>query len=193
MVVGVAVAAGGVAAVESPIIALGIALAVAAIGAASFNLVSTERAATLVLLCGVMILGKGWANLGIPGAVPVPLTEIIFLPLAMIALLDRKTRLDPRILLPLCLYATLVGIRLLFDYPVWRVFAIRDTTPALEAFIMVIAHRAVMRDGVEAWHRRMRTRGGSKVGARVFDVVAEEKILLDSYDVFARVVHSRAR
>lgn len=155
-VVVVMVAAGGFAVSKSPVIALAAAGMVLAVGAASFNLVSAERAATLVLLYGVMILGRGWANLGIPGAVPIPATEIIFVPLAAIALTNRPTRVDARILLPLCLYATLVGIRLLFDYPVWGIFAIRDTTPAIEAFILVIGYRAVMRDGVESWVRRMR-------------------------------------
>lgn len=150
------ITAGGFAVVESPLIAMAAAGAVFAAGAASFNLVSAERTVTLILIYGVMLLGKGWANLGIPGAIPIPATEILFVPLAAVALLNRRTRLDAKILLPLCLFAALVGIRLLFDYPVWRIFAIRDTTPALEAFILVIGYRAVMRDGVEPWIRRMR-------------------------------------
>ena len=155
-VVALAVTAGGFAVSESPLIALAAAGMVLAAGAATFDPVSAERATVLILVYGVMILGKGWANLGIPGAIPIPATEILFVPLAAIAMMNRPTRLDARILLPLCLFATLVGIRLLFDYPVWRILAIRDTTPALEAFILVIGHRAVMRDGVEAWTRRMR-------------------------------------
>jgi len=153
---GVAVAMGGYAVAESSMIAIAAAAAVFAVGAASLNLITAERAVTLVLLYGVMLLGKGWANLGIPGAIPIPATEILFVPLAAVALFDRPTRLDARILVPLCLFACLVGTRLLFDYPVWRIFAIRDTTPALEAFILLIGHRAVMRDGVQAWIRRMR-------------------------------------
>lgn len=155
-VVALVVTAGGFAVSESPLIALAAAGMVLAAGAASYDLVSAERATTLILVYGVMILGKGWANLGIPGAIPIPATEILFVPLAAIALMNRSTRLETRILLPLCLYATLVGIRLFFDYPVWHIFAIRDTTPALEAFILVVGYRAVMRDGVEAWSRRMR-------------------------------------
>jgi len=147
---------GGLAATEFPLIALVGAIVVLALGVASFDLPMAERAATLLLVSGAMILGRGWANLGIPGAIPIPATEIVFIPLAAIALLNRRTRLDYKILLPLCLYATLVGIRLLFDFPVWGVFAVRDTTFALEAFILVIGYRVIMRDGVEAWYRRMR-------------------------------------
>jgi hypothetical protein len=155
-VVAAGVAIGGFAVSQSPLIALAATGTVLAVGAASFNLVSSERAATLILIYGAMILGRGWANLGVPGAIPIPATEIVFIPLATIALLDRRTRLDAHVLLPLCLYASLVAIRLLFDYPVWRIFAIRDVTPALEAFILVIGYRAVARDGVEVWTRRMR-------------------------------------
>jgi O-antigen ligase len=153
--VSLVVVAGGLTIAEYPLIAIAAAVLVLAAGAATLDPVAAERAATLLLLYGVMILGKGWANLGIPGAVPIPATEIVFIPLAFLALRDRSTRLDSRILLPLFLFATLVGIRLLFDYPEWRILAIRDTTPALEAFILVIGYRAVMRDGVESWYRRM--------------------------------------
>jgi O-antigen ligase len=155
-VVGLAVAIGGFAVSEFPLIALGTAGLTLAVGAASLNPEGAERIVALTLLCGVMILGRGWANLGIPGAIPIPATEILFVPLAAIALMNRPTRLDPRILLPLCLFAILVTIRLFFDYPVWRIFAIRDTTPAIEAFILLIGYRAVMRDGIDAWVRRMR-------------------------------------
>ncbi|CAN5576931.1 hypothetical protein BH20ACT23_BH20ACT23_23500 [soil metagenome] len=155
-VIAVTVAVGGLAATEFPLVALVGALGILALGVAAFDLPKAERAATLLLVSGAMILGRGWANLGIPGAIPIPATEIVFIPLAGIALLYRRTRLDFKVLLPLCLYATLVGIRLLFDFPVWGTYAIRDVTFALEAFILTIGYRAVMRDGVEAWWRRMR-------------------------------------
>lgn len=154
--VGLTVAAAGFAATEFPMVAVAAAAMVLALGFASFDLSKAQRAATLLLLCGAMMLGRGWANLGVPGAVPIPATEIVFIPLAAIALLNPRTRADHKVLLPLCLWATLVGIRVLFDYPVWGTYAIRDTTFALEAFILVIGYGAIMRDGVEAWHHRMK-------------------------------------
>jgi hypothetical protein len=148
-------AAAGVAAAEIPLAAFGIAAVVLVLSLALFDLQAMERTATMMLVGGAVLLGYGFSNLGIPGGIPLPATEILFLPLALIALAHPPTRLTGKVLLPLSLYALLVGIRLLFDYPVWGVFAIRDTTAALEAFILVIGYRSIARDGVETWFRRM--------------------------------------
>ena len=154
-------AAGGVAAARLPLVALGAAGVLVVLAIASFDLVRVERADTYVLVIGAMCLGYGWANLGIPGPVPIPITEILFIPLAGIALLDAPTRLPSKVLLPLILFVVLVVIRLVFDYPVWGRFAIRDTTMAIEALIMLVGYRAIVRDGVEFWVRRMRYIAGA--------------------------------
>jgi hypothetical protein len=147
--------AAGVAAAVYPLAAFGIAAVVLAIALALRDLTAVETAMTMLLVGGATLLGYGFANLGIPGAVPIPATELLFLPLAIVALADRTTRLDYRVLLPLTLYALLVAIRLVFDYPVHGIFAVRDTTAALEAFILVVGYRAVARDGVRPWIRRL--------------------------------------
>ncbi|CAN5701984.1 hypothetical protein BH24ACT26_BH24ACT26_05010 [soil metagenome] len=157
-----------IAAASAVAIAAGLAAAIYPMGAfllagvvlvAAFALRDTaamERGMMVLLLGGAVMLGYGFANLGIrTGAIPLPATELLFLPLAAFALADRRTRLDPRVLLPLSLYATLVAIRLVFDFPVWGVFAVRDTTAALEAFILVVGYRAIARDGVGPWIRRL--------------------------------------
>jgi hypothetical protein len=150
----VAIAAGLAAAIY-PIAAFALAGVVLALALALQDLEAVERALTMILFGGAVVLGYGFANLGIPGAIPIPATEILFLPLAVVALADRRTRLDARVLLPLTLYAVVVAIRLVFDFPNWGVPAVRDTTAALEAFILVIGFRAVARDGVVPWIRRL--------------------------------------
>ena len=148
--------AAGVAAATYPLAAFLIAAIVVVLALALRDMPAVERTMTMALVGGAMVLGYGFSNLGIrTGAIPLPATELLFLPLAAIALADRNKRLDTRVLLPLTLYALLVLIRLFFDYPNWGVFAVRDTTAALEAFILVVGYRAIARDGVATWVRRM--------------------------------------
>ena len=125
------------------------------------NLTSVERTFALLLVGGATLLGYGWANVGVPGPVPIPITEIIFLPLAAIALADPRARLGFKPLLPLVLYGLVVLIHLVIDYPRYGIFAIRDTTPAIEAFLTVVGYRAVMRDGIDYWARKMRYVAGA--------------------------------
>jgi len=56
----------------------------------------------------------------------------------------------------LVLFALLVASRVAFDYPVWGVYAIRDTTAAIEAFILLVGYRAIARDGIDYWISRCR-------------------------------------
>jgi hypothetical protein len=146
----------GIASVKAPIIGLAIGALVVAIGVAAVDSVTFERSLTLLLVGGAMAMGYGWANIGIPGPIPIPLTEILLLPLVALALVNPDTRVERRILVPLSLFGLLVAVRLLFDFPVWHIYALRDTTEAVEAFVLVVGYRAVMRDGVQFWIRNMR-------------------------------------
>ncbi|MFN2489691.1 MAG: AAA family ATPase [Actinomycetota bacterium] len=149
--------AAGVAVATYPIVAFGLAALVLALAFALRDLTTTERMMAIVLLGGAMMLGNGFANIGVSaGPVPIPATEILFIPLALIALADRRTRLDSRVLLPASLFGLLVLIRLVFDFPVWGIFAVRDTTLALEVFILLVGYRAVARDGIAYWLPRMK-------------------------------------
>lgn len=150
----------GVTTVVAPLFGLAIAAMVMALGVAVTDRTILERGLTLLLVGGAMAMGYGWANLGVPGPIPIPLTEILLLPLVAIALSDPETRLDKNILIPLCLFGLLVAVRLIFDYPVWGIYAVRDTTEAVEAFVLVVGYRAVMRDGVEFWIKHMRYLAG---------------------------------
>jgi hypothetical protein len=150
----VALAAGYVVAL-SPI--FGIALIVLLVGASAVLLDpdAVERATATLLLGGATILGYGFANVGVPGPVPLPAAELLLLPLAGVALLSR-TRIDSRVLIPLFLYVGLVVMRVALDYPVYGKLAIRDATTAIEAFTVLIGYRAIARDGLETWIRRLR-------------------------------------
>jgi hypothetical protein len=150
----------GVASVKAPIVGLAIGALVVAIGVAAVDSVIFERSLTMLLVGGAMAMGYGWANIGIPGPIPIPLTEILLLPLVALALLNPDTRVERRILVPLSLFGLLVAVRLLFDFPVWHIYALRDTTEAVEAFVLVVGYRAVMRDGVSFWIKNMRYLAG---------------------------------
>jgi O-antigen ligase len=150
-------AAAGVAVAVYPVGAVALVWAVIVLAFAFRNLVATERLGALVLLGGVVTLGYGFSNVGLRlGPVPLPATEMLLIPLAALALADARTRARSNVLLPLCLFVGLVFIRLVFDYPNWGIFAIRDTTMAIEMFIVVIGYRAIARDGVEPWVRKLR-------------------------------------
>jgi hypothetical protein len=147
----------GVAVAVAPVLVVPFVALVVVLGIAFQNIVVIERWGALLLLGGAMTLGYGFANLGVRlGPVPLPFTEMLLAPLAALALVSgRRTRPDYRVLLPLCLFAAFVFIRLLFDYPVWGIFAVRDTTMAIEMFIVLIGYRAVARDGVDSWIRKL--------------------------------------
>ena len=147
----------GVAVAVYPVAAVALVWAVVILALAFRNLVATERLGALVLIGGVVTLGYGFANLGLRlGPVPLPATEALLIPLAALALADSRTRMRSNVVLPLCLFVGLVFIRLVFDYPNYGIYAIRDTTMAIEMFILVIGYRAIMRDGVEPWVRKLR-------------------------------------
>jgi O-antigen ligase len=117
---------------------------------------SLERTATIVLIGGTFVLGYGFANLGIQsGGPPIPLTELLLIPLVVLALMDARTRVPGTVLVPLVSFAVIVTARMIVDYPVYRTLAIRDTTLAIEAFALVLGYRVVARDGLAPWVRRL--------------------------------------
>jgi hypothetical protein len=153
----VAAFAGLAAVTINPLFTLVAAAGVLVVGIAVVRIEPIERVLTLVLLIGGFILGYGFANMGIhAGPLPLPATEIIFLPLAVVTLLLPGTRPPKSILLPICLFSAIVFARLAFDYPHYGVLAIRDATIGIEVFIVAVGYRAVQRDGVHLWVKRMR-------------------------------------
>ncbi len=139
---------------------LGLLLAVLmlCIGLVFMDLVAVERWTMTVLLGGAMILGYGWANVGLRlGPLPIPATELLFLPLLALALLDPDAARRPARVIQVLLFllVTDVGLRLVFDYPVWGTFAVRDATTGLESLLVIAGYRAMARDGLDFWLRRI--------------------------------------
>jgi hypothetical protein len=146
----------GIASVKAPLWGLAIGVLIVAIGVGALDNITFERGLTMVLVGGAMAMGYGWANIGIPGPIPIPLTEMLLIPLVGIAILNPRTRIDKKVLIPLTLFGLLVAVRLLFDYPVWHIYALRDTTQAVEASVLLVGYRAVLRDGIDYWIKNMR-------------------------------------
>lgn len=150
-------AAFGIATVYVPSLVVVFGGAVAVIGIAILDLHRVERILTLTLLFGGFVLGYGFANLGVrAGGVPIPATEMLAIPLILVALTVPTTRPPARVLLPVSLFSLLVVSRAFIDYPRWGIFAVRDATIGIEALIIVIGYRAALRDGVERWIGRFK-------------------------------------
>lgn len=151
--------AAGIGLSEYKLIALVAAAAVAVLGWALLDRESmerAERALVLMLLGGGLILGYGFANLGLRvGPLPLPATEILFIPLAFLALLLPGSRMHSRIMVPLIAFSAVVLLRLGLDYPRWHILAIRDATIGLEILIVAVGYRSVLRDGIDRSIRRM--------------------------------------
>jgi hypothetical protein len=124
------------------------------LGVAAIDLQALERGAILALVGGAALLGYGFANLGLPGALPVPLAEILLMPLVALAM-ARRSKPPASVAIPLGLWLALVAGRLLFDYPRWGVLAIRDSTTAIEALALLVGYGSALRDGAEKWRRRL--------------------------------------
>jgi len=121
------------------------------------NPACVERAAVLALLGGAMVLGYGFANLGVQaGVTPLPLTEILLLPLVSIALLDTNSRPPAPIAVPVALFLSVILIRLAVDYATYGRLAIRDATTGFEVLTLFVGYRALVRDGIAQWITRLR-------------------------------------
>jgi hypothetical protein len=154
--VGLGLAAGLATVIALPLgLALGVAASIVAFLSTSPSLL--ERVGAVALVAGSMVLAYGFSNLGLQlGPVPVPLTEMLLLPLAVVAFADRRFRLPTRMLMPLLLFLGIVAFRLAIDFPRYGSFAVRDSTTAIEALTILVGYRAVARFGTEPWIRAIR-------------------------------------
>jgi O-antigen ligase/polysaccharide polymerase Wzy-like membrane protein len=122
----------------------------------ALNVGRWERGLGLTLLAGTVILGFGFANVGIrtPG-IPIPATELLLAPLVVAAIVRHESRLSGRIIGLLILYVGMFIVRLAIDVPTWGYLAVRDATIGLESVALLAGFRAIQRDGVEYWIRRL--------------------------------------
>lgn len=107
----------------------------------------------LVVLGGTVILGYGFANLGIPGRLPLPLTDLILLLLLVRIVfsggIERLQKPAPFVIGALLLaFAT---IRLFVDYPLWGSNAFRDYVLPLEICFLLVGYWSLGEYGVKRW------------------------------------------
>jgi O-antigen ligase len=149
--------AGGAASVSAPKLAVVLALGILIFALLAWSVLAAELSATLLLVGGTMILAYGFDNLGIQtGFAPIPLAEALLLPLVAMALANPDTRPPSTVAVPVLIFVGIVAVRLLHDYPQYRTFSIRDSTTAIEGLTVFVGFRAVARDGVEPWIKRLR-------------------------------------
>ena len=134
-------------------------LLLAAAAAWALSLGDTARVERLLLfslLGGALVLGYGFANVGLRSSIPVPLADVILLTLVAAAVIGRPDwRAPARIVLPVAIFVAIVLVRLGFDIRVWHSLAVRDSTTAVETLAVLVGYRALARDGIGAWVRRL--------------------------------------
>ena len=127
-----------------------------AVGGALMRGQHLYRDLLFALVAGSMLLTYGFANVGFSfGPLPVPVTELLLLPLVAWSLLQAKSLRS--IGLPLLLVALFVGLaslRLIADFPSHGKLAIRDFTLPLEALTLLVGFWALNTYGLR-WACRL--------------------------------------
>lgn len=106
-------------------------------------------------LGGALVLGYGFANLGVPSTgLPIPLTEFFALLLLARILSDPRSRIrgSPPFVFATCFIA-LATARLFIDVEHWGKYAVRDFTIAIELVFLLIGYWALRTYGLERWIR----------------------------------------
>ncbi len=141
-------AASGVALTVAPLsTAAAIVAAVAAVTLARSG--SLAWSALLLVLGGSLVLGYGFANVGVPTPwIPIPITELLLLALLWaVAARPFMQRIPASFALAAC-FLGFAGIRLLVDYPVWGRDAVRDFTFPLELSFLLVGYWAAVTFGI---------------------------------------------
>jgi hypothetical protein len=109
--------------------------------------------ALALLIIGNIVLSFGFANLGLRlGGLPIPLTEILLLPLVGIAVLRLRSLQELGWSgVFLTGFLVLATLRLIASLPDWGVLAVRDYTTPLEALAIVVGFWAVKEYGLGKW------------------------------------------
>ena len=125
--------------------------------AVALGLGALERWLSLLLLGGALVLEYGFANVGLQvRGMPIPLAELLIVALVGMHLIGGRSRPPSAVLVPLMLYTGFVAFRLAVDYPEWGITAVRDSTTAIESFVLIAGYGAVARDGLQHWIRSMK-------------------------------------
>lgn len=109
----------------------------------------------LFALAGLVILGYGFANIGLRIAdIPIPAVEIVLALLLLVAMSEGlAVGLPNKLLVLVALFLALASVRLMFDFWQWRQLALRDFTLPLETTWLLVGAWAMQRFGLERWLR----------------------------------------
>ena len=101
-----------------------------------------------------MALGYGFVNVGVVPDVPVPLADVVIVVLGVYAILT--TRFAGPIRLALFFWAVYLAIataRLIVDYRMWGMDAVRDYTLAVELIALPVGYWSMQKFGLQRWVR----------------------------------------
>ncbi len=108
------------------------------------------------VVAGAYVLDYGFANIGVPGSIPVPLVDLIALALLIRVGTRRGFRWPGT--LPFVLAAAFMGltaVRLSVDQPTFGILAIRDATLGLELSFIFIGYWAIKEFGLTRFVRML--------------------------------------
>jgi O-antigen ligase len=140
-------------------------VAVAGVAALTLGLIVTARGSSLFTdlflfaIGGALILGYGFANVGIGGALPVPVVDLSLVVLATYSLATLPRRGPSVAVMWLAtLFVAVAVMRLYVDFPRWRADAVRDFTLAAELAFLPVGYRVgatFERDRIVNWFGRI--------------------------------------
>jgi hypothetical protein len=105
---------------------------------------------SIFVVGGIYILEYGFINIGLTGAIPIPLVDLIAL--ALVARIATWRGFQWPSSAPFVLSTALVaviGLRLVVDFPVHGMLALRDATMGIEVAFLFIGYWAVVQFGLE--------------------------------------------
>lgn len=146
----------GVLIAVAPIVGLTAALGIVMLGVFTLRHENLWRDLLFVGLAGAVVLGYGYANIGLKTEwvpFPVPLSAMLLLVLVARAAVGGWRFPIPAALVLAPLFLVVALIRLWFDYPVWGNAAIRDFTLPLESLWLVVGFVLMKMLGVRSWIR----------------------------------------
>jgi O-Antigen ligase len=109
-----------------------------------------------VTLGAALVFGYGFANVGLTGRFPIPLSDVALAVLFGRYLLFNNKWDLPRLCLAFAGALFLVAcVRLFFDYRLWGSAALRDFTLYPELAFLLVGYWAMLEFGLERWRRAL--------------------------------------
>ncbi len=109
------------------------------------------------LFAGSLVLGYGFANIGVrAGPLPLPLADVLLGALLVLGVLLKWRLPSISAIRWIVGLSALVVLRLVLDFPIYGVTAIRDASLGLEVWFFLIGWWGVRHFGLDAWIRALR-------------------------------------